>query len=1199
MIKQKHLKKISTQAKKRKKTSDSASYTFDESLQPKKGVTHADGSKNKLSSYLKEDKNLISEEKIEKLILDDPYTNNKKNFRIEPQTQLIEDSVDHYVQNDLTDPICVFSLPNFMFNKKSGKKTPLHSCVEQAFLEDSVTMKFCEVIYQKAKFQNESLFVQLDKNVNSQIQKTQKNLDLINDLYKKIDNCNSTLLHTTLQYKESIKNISKNLLEKYSFDPSQVIDGYFLDPNSLVNDYTGKKFSADINNLTSTTLACLLLKVASQSLTSCMTLSTTGRKIIPNKISKQTNLVDNFDSYFDTDIKAISKYSNQNLVHGTIKDETSYGDLDFYPKLLLNIGSYDYSALTLLTMVSNEMSISAGIGRLINTPLGNRFGASTNNVIESFLGVSTLKLSDHETVSQNSLYDYFVISKNGNKRVDGSKEVRVLLNDVKSAGSNYNVTNSYDEFFKSFITNPQGNSFKIYDKALSDCIATYDSGLEYYKKLHLADKKPDLLTPKGLFTRVLKDLSKSIENLSLPSNFSNKELATEIAFLKTLSSTQEYLSDTSSGKLRSFVLGAIVRKSAQMLSNKTFNTKENQQTEKTDKNVTSVKITKQGSTKPSDEFTVETVNQKASSNEKYTPGENVIRFANDSIESSLTNFGYLSSVDETLADALKSLSLQNGAPRSGNPWVITVHIQDFISNLLTSDTTIISKIAKIFVDLCNEADQFSKCENKESSWLNELRLTRNSKMNGTLLLSMIFESFLYLIQNFADADLLAEGGISKTKINVMINYGNSNNEFRAKSLSLLVNSSENDTIKDIIDKDGMITSLSVSQNSKISNTTSFRTFVDYFSLLSKERLIPLEALMSVRSMLENTQAQTNELKILSKMISGEIKKSDDVQSFLNFAQTSYGNAYLKDISKQNIEISKTKLEDIKKSFVNPSKRLPRINKGIKTSIDSFIDNLSSSSENYVFMSVGIPKNIVEGNSNILNCIINKKNHFDETTNSSIAKQFFSFQIVDDKSFDNVENNNIYDNIELVNSSNELLFVASLAPDALKNEVQSELSKILFSLVSSVCLNEKRITTFDETKTSNSSRDLARIFAKVANLDQYVFDEIFVQVSNQTFINDINLLKLCNKTNITHGAAELFFDLFRTVYFESELIEEKVFSSTLFDKIIVVDINDNTFKVIEDKKKVRPTGLNNYKMRSHTENSKVYFSVDEYNVTIEN
>lgn len=1197
MIKQKHLKKISTQANRRKKTSNSVSYTFDESLQPKKGVTKADDSQNKVSSYLKEDKNLIDEEK---LILSDTNSINKKILRIEPQTQLIDDAVDHYVQNDLTDPICVFSLPNFMFSKKSGKKTPLHSYVEQAFLEDSVTMKFCEVIYQKAKFQNESLFVQLDKNISTQIQKTQKNLDLIDDLYKKIDNCNNTLLHTTKQYKESIKNISKSLLEKYSLDLNQVNDGYFLDPNSLVNDYTGKKFASEINDLTNTTLACFLLKVASQSLTSCMTLSVTGQKIIPKKISKQTNLVDNFDSYFDTDIKAIAKYSNQNLIHGTVKDETSYGDLDYFPKLLLNIGSYDYSALTLLTMVSNEMSISAGIGRLINTPLGNRFGASTNNVIESFLGVSTLKLSDHETVAQNSLYDYFVISKSGNKRVDGSKEVRVLLNDVRSAGSNYNVTNSYDEFFKSFITNPQGNSFKIYDKALSDCITAFDSGIEYYKKLHLVDKKPDLLTPKGLFTRVLKDLTKSIENLSLPSNFSVKELATEIAFLKTLSGTQEYLSDTASGKLRSFVLGAIIRKSAQMLTNKTFNTEENQQTEKTDKNVTSVKITKQGSSKSVDEFTVETVNQKSSSNEKYTPGDNVIRFANDSVESSLTNFGYLTAVDETLVTALKTLSLQSGAPRSGNPWVITVHIQDFISNLLTSDTTIISKIAKIFVDLCNEADQFSKCENKESSWLNELRLTRNSKMNGTLILSMIFESFLYLIQNFADADLLAEGGIAKTKINVMVNYGNSNNEFRAKSLSLLVNSSENDTLKDIINKDGMITALSnASQNSKISNTTSFRTFVDYFSLLTKERLIPLESLMSVRSMLEHTQAQTNELKILSKMISGENKRSDDVQSFLNFAQTSYGNAYLKDISKQNIEISKTKLEDVKKSFANPSKRLPRINKGIKSSLDSFIDNLSSSSENYVFMSVGIPKNIVEGNANILNCIVNKKNHFDETTNTSIAKQFFSFQIVDDKSFDNIENKNVYDNIALVNSSNELLFVASLAPDALKNEVQSELSKILFSLISSVCLNEKKITTFDETKTSNSSRELARIFAKVANLDQNVFDEIFVQVNNQTFINDINLLKLCNKTNITHGTAELFFDLFRTVYFESELIEEKVFSSTLFDKIIVIDINDNTFKVVEDKHKVRPTGLNNYKMRSNSKNNKVYFSVDEYNVTIEN
>ena len=132
---------------------------------------------------------------------------------------------------------------------------------------------------------------------------------------------------------------------------------------------------------------------------------------------------------------------------------------------------------------------------------------------------------------------------------------------------------------------------------------------------------------------------------------------------------------------------------------------------------------------------------------------------------------------------------------------------------------------------------------------------------------------------------------------------------------------------------------------------------------------------------------------------------------------------------------------------------------------------------------------------------------------------------------------------------------------------------MFSVLSSVDLFSDRITTAEHKTRSDSSQDLAKIFASVYGLPESTFSDVFKydKILSKTTLNKNAFLNLIvnNFSNgsssasakaapLNFGEAELFFDLFSTVYFMQGSILDEVFSVTILDKTVGVLYSTDDF-----------------------------------------
>jgi len=1160
------------------------------------------------------------------------YTNSEK-----------QEAIVKTVSEERPEPIA-----NFNLSRNSiigGKDSLLYSSCLQALIEDRVSLEYASALFEKIKIDNPDFFKEITKEIQKEIAEAQNSINQLRNIFDILVVSDQALNPTLPSTRQTCANFASQMYDTLKIDSEPLLDASPIpSPDNFLYALAGNNYESRIESKTRSALICQLLSVVDQSLSSCMTNLSINMPVI-KAIPAGANSLEIMHKPLMSDLKTLGANSSLNLVYGIA--EYSYADTTFYNHLKMH-PTKEERVLGLCTMLSNEIAISAGLGRLVNTPLGNKFGAETQDFTKMFLGVKNLPGADVETKMPNSLADYLLIStKTGAPTSnDGNTFFKpTLLLDGTFAGETSAAINSFDSFIKSVARTPDENKINIFSEAMTNCNAAFLDAIEFYKKVHLKDKQPGILTPRGLFSRILLDVSESMDQLAGTKSQIDANLACEIAVFKTLSTTSAAGSASKIGKIKHFLLGIIVRKAAAILSGKTY---EVPKSPPPDETTTNVKVITKGANSKSEEFTIVTSTE--NNYEEYTADDKIPQFvASPTYESHLLDPSWMTWFNMTtfiawaeLAHAGTGLAADEyidnvgvgkkiGILEGHTSW--SLDVRDFVQEYAALENTLLDKIAKIFVEMCQDAEKFSQSESEDGSWLNELRLSRNSGVSGTLLISGLFEAVLGVV------GMTADGGVTRNQkvypfsneqksgglhaidsdmlkghpIQFALRTGKASvNALRSKAFRLLSLASDSDTFETLEDQE-MIPDLSYGTENVPGSTTvltesgkDIDSFISYFQRLEEERELPLRCLFSAFSIVQQANHGTNNIQNIGKMLRGDLSPDPLSLSLKNFSSNDKTKdpefRFLDDVSDYSLQIAQERLDRIKLSLTKPTGRLEKIRAGEVACIKIMLESFAAKGEipNYLFYILGLPADFItteilpafslaEGkesqgvNTAYLTTSVTKTETFSGNGFSDYKKHFFGGLKINSKSFDVFETSsptsedNILESIILKDGSTGKSFMQKTdlpgnigAKAVLRAEVYSYLIKKMFSTIGTADLNENNLVKYDYDQRSTGAKNLARVFAKAANINENEFDDVFEEKDQKIVINWQTLLKKTaypfdgdkiDFPSITHAQAELFYDIFGSVYFAEGKVHNKVFAPSVFDKTIGLVMTSGDFDIM--------------------------------------
>lgn len=1136
------------------------------------------------------------------------------------------------IDKERSEPLVIFGLKALDF--LGEPYSPVSAAVTQAYLEDRVSQEFAARIFDVILREDEKAFDQLEASLRQQTQDAQNTIEQLNIIFRFLKDTNRVLSPDTAR--ESISSIARQAADDLGKpEPLLANQPMATDPYSLIEGHCVQSSIKNLKQKSRTALTTQALQFAAQTLFRGYTPKILGMDLVSVPVGWWT-VADSLRNSKGVNqqpatLKTLSmkNHAGQNYVYG-FDNEAPYVNRDFYKKLH---APAHRRSLALVTMLANEYAISAGLGRLSGTPLGNRFGSDIPlgtgdkwGYVDSYLGVRAVESSTAGQHHRGSLIDYLLVSNKGDAVEIGSK--RLCLLDGNFVVERGGVLNSFDTFMKSVARDPTNNKVNLFDGAIDSADDVFKQGLNFYKKLHLRDKTPVLLTPRGLYTRMLEELSTSLDQFGV-SKDAGKELdIMETSLFKILAegSKNDTSPDSRANVVKRFLLSMMARKALLQLSGKGFDSdKTDAAANKSSQKTTSTTVTiKTGKEDPVTSVITATSNQSDENNpENIEFSQDAIRFSSDDgdfIKKKIIDFEDDSANDRL--DAFRTYPTESGVP--GNPLHLTRYTENFFEDIYDSESSLLNRIVRIYLDMHDEAKRLSKSENDVATFLTSGRFTRNSQIDGTLSLSMLLEAMLDLVSMFVNAQTQdtkkkpkkSKWGFSFSTPKIKFKTPFSHNKFSiktfvgtdsqagfaARALKLLIQGSKANNFgvlstrvgdKNLIpDLDSSPEGIIVTASS-YGSELSFLTMQDFFFDLARERDIAMAALTSVSAIIEHTQQQTRNISDLAAMLRGEKKATDLAQSLIDFSNKPIGEDYLTSISDYSLSISQRRLNRYHSSLSKRSKRVPKLTEGeVVCMIPAFKQMGSTASDNLIFCTVGLPGDYISDTllpafrlasghaSNIFEQItavqVGRDGVFDDIKYDQVTKNFFVLNLIDSSSFEGFEDNppqtfaDVVKRATLTTGVTGEKFIKQYSDDSremaqqsLSNEVFSYLVRKAFSVLSSTDLLEENLVKIDYTKRSAGSATLARKICSAAKIDESTFDQSFVVTKSRTTTTRLSELEMLKTTSskvkkiangqtfesqkISVATAELFYDIFDSIYFHDGLIEERVFSPAYFDK----------------------------------------------------
>ena len=384
-----------------------------------------------------------------------------------------DNGLTNAVSSKRPEPIALFNVSR---NSITGEMSDLYSSCLQALIEDRISNEYAVELINKIKIANPDFLSDVETNIQSEIDDAQNAINQLTHIFDLLVTADQGLNPTFDGTNSTISNIASTLYKELKIDPEPLlVPDKIPSPFSLLKEMTGFSNISVVDSKTRSALVMQLLYVINQSLSSGMTNHVVGGSIIPKWQAGLNTLSVMTTPAVGVDLKTLAPNVTFNLVYGL--EEYSYINFNFFRTM----AEHDNTdrALSLVSMVSNEFALSAGLGRLANTPLGNIFGAQSKNFTSSFLGVKNIPFADLETKLPNSLADYLLVSGQSGKPDTSKKGSRpTLLLDGTFAGSTSRSINAFSELIKTVARNPADNKMGIFDFALNNLNESFSQGIE-------------------------------------------------------------------------------------------------------------------------------------------------------------------------------------------------------------------------------------------------------------------------------------------------------------------------------------------------------------------------------------------------------------------------------------------------------------------------------------------------------------------------------------------------------------------------------------------------------------------------------------------------------------------------------------------------------------------------------------------------
>jgi len=1123
------------------------------------------------------------------------------------------------VDPERPEPIAIFSQKTLDFS--GGQNSPAYAAALQAYIEDRIAISYVEKAFEKSLQADENFFQNIDNRVSKNLQQSERTLAVMENLFQQLENFDSILSRG--QHESSIELFARDLTENYGpAEPLLVQNPIFKDPrgnvkigygNSDVNAFRiFLKSESAIMAMNTAVLQSYLERGCSLNLVNAsaeMSPDAFGIQL-PNAAAKNSKRHISLKKLGEEISKSGTPFESKNKPKGAQK-------LGYYA---VTAGSKLYKALAkepkyraamvLSTLVANELCLSAGIGRLTGTPLGESFGIDSPNFAKNFCGVEPGQITE-EVTSPNSLADYFLVSRNGNPRAQNNAVNVLLFEGIgrQNKAAALNVDTATQAFGKSAVRYPTNNSMPAFDSALTNSQSRSQSAIELYSKLHGRDQELTLLTPRGLFTRIAEEVQKSLSNASLGINSFDQNVVAELALFSYLGKTS-FSSALISGQesLRSLLFTQVCRIAFSGLQKKSENLVAGEPKSPSAAKKTRVTVQKNGGA--SDTFVVSTQDESPPESGGQAEIESFdltkIRFSADDQKN------FVEPSDEFFAQIFAA-SLAGIEPASNSTDAeIGFNLFQLLQNSEQDSNSIINRIAKIFIEAHEEAEAFAGADGGQNGFLRPNRFTRASQIDGSTLVGMIFHAACALSSVFFNARLLAIDGKS-TFDTIYLNYvGNPNNslteaiknaytemvvkvsgrfgqdtpnDLSARALKLLVDASKSNTFENVYGENGLIPALDnekkskpITPNSISDSNLSFTACQEIFEELAEERDVPYSSILAHVAKQQFVKAQTAEFVDLSLQLAGTKEKDPVAADYANFAQTIIGKKFVESATTRSLQIARSKMKSIARKSEAASRRIPRITLAEVACYKVLCEDLASKSgESLVFLNVGMPAefientilpefNEVEGFDSdpslmTMDCRVTAYSGISGNQISSISRRYSPDNLIDQTSFfvfSDIDPTNISDivnNVLLTNGQTGNEFVNSfansdIASEILKNEIFSYLIRKVFSVTTPNDLFADVMQPGDGYKRDSGSSVLAQTLVSNLGMDPSVVSGVFVTEEGITKFDPSALLSKTSQASIV-GPTSQTVTMSPIDFSEADLLAD-AFSSLAFNTEQIVE-----------------------------------------------
>lgn len=1116
------------------------------------------------------------------------------------------------------EPVSIFSQKTTSF--QGEPLSSFYAAVYQAFIEDSFSLAYAQRIFEKALEIDPKFFEEKESQILQNIDTVAANLETISLLLLKIRDFDDSLRSSS--GKELISQTSTNNIEKVGPLSDLTSPKVVTDPVSFLSEFFSHSNAKErVLKKSSTAVLTSCLSVLEDYLSRCIT-----NAVFPNSKTTSKSLSDTpfeVSRPVSQDAPDIKSLSSDLSTKGSLfeNDNTSmvyqkanlgfYGDREIFQKI-----AYEpqiKKAQILSTMFANELLLSAGLGRLSQTPAGNRFGSDSSLFPKTFVGISDTGRVDQETSYENSLCDFLLVDQDGSPRAENNTSgKKVLLFDDSSfdPSEDYTLTTSTNEFAKTAIRTPTKNKLSTFENALQSCQKAAEESLEFYKVLASRDKNIETITPVNTFARCLEVVKNAIEEAAGDVDFAEKSRLAELALFATYGDskvTNNRISRPMAGRSILFTIcSKIAFKKLQARGQSASLTYNRPPTG--EKKKTKISVENKG-TGQKDTFVVETTDVSDKSVETLSLDESAIRMASDELaifDDDPTNAG-----GNFLIYGMASQGSQRTFPT--NTDTFDINLSSVLESIADDPKSIVSQIVDLFLDSVDEARKISQSERPDSNFINANRLTRLSSLDGGTLLALIFESVVELCSAFATTRVLQVPPMSSTRLSFqramagdIIESIRANQDFKFKkvpirgqfgpgsrhdltsrALSLIIEGVKNGSFENAYNEEGLIPNLDLAQpgvdiqaNFSGRPKISFLTMTEMMEDSSSDRDLPYASLLSFAGKLDYIRQQTQDLSEIGKRLSGDLESDDQSEKLSNFAKTALGKKYFQSMTDASIATSYRRLAQIQEGASNSVRRRPRIKKGELAAIKALSSKLASTeSETVNICFLGLPAEFLESsvypafnlengfNSPVsessMRLRVRRQDSLSEIESEPVDFLFSASKLIGVNSFDLFENEppssleEVVEKVVLLNGQTGSQFISSTinaqARSLLENEVKSYLLKRAISLLSPNDFFSENIVRGDSHKRDPGSEFLAEKIGQLAGHAEGTFSKVFTKKldAGVTIIVPDQMLALTSTTT-TKALSSQTSEFSRLNFGEAEMLYD-IFSSILFKSTLVDDV----------------------------------------------